>query len=291
MRGGLTELRKIATVADTWGMTMAPHRPRINVHLLASIPNGAWAENMGLLDDVWVHPPAYEAGNIIAPERPGHGLAFKPEVLRDFVLKKLTARQGGGGTAPAPPLQGSALTLLILDGLAGPLMSLPVPAVVWQAPRASRLRDMVRLRIMMRSPWWRCCGSGRWIKGIPSQQDDDEQGAPPAIATPRPARRKPKISGAHILALAYPVQANAAIAASTPPGVCGSRRPSSPVPPWQRAKDHRLVQVAEMADAEDLARRAAESAAERDVEARSATRRTCVAVDASGISTAVTLSE
>ena len=57
------------------------------MHLLASIPNGIWAENMGLLDDVWVDPPVYEDGNIIAPERPGHGLAFKPEVLRDFVLK------------------------------------------------------------------------------------------------------------------------------------------------------------------------------------------------------------
>ena len=41
MRGGLTELRKIATVADTWGMTMAPHLfPELNVQLLASIPNG-----------------------------------------------------------------------------------------------------------------------------------------------------------------------------------------------------------------------------------------------------------
>ena len=25
MRGGLTDLRKIATIADTWGMTIAPH--------------------------------------------------------------------------------------------------------------------------------------------------------------------------------------------------------------------------------------------------------------------------
>ncbi|WP_431269094.1 hypothetical protein [Dankookia sp. P2] len=57
------------------------------MHLLASIPNAIWAENMGLLDDVWIDPPAYEAGHIVAPERPGHGLAFKPEVLRDFVLK------------------------------------------------------------------------------------------------------------------------------------------------------------------------------------------------------------
>jgi len=88
MRGGLTELRKIATVAETWGMTIAPHLfPELNVHLLASIPNGIWAEQMGLLDDVWIARPKIENGIITAPETPGHGLAFRPEVLTDFALK------------------------------------------------------------------------------------------------------------------------------------------------------------------------------------------------------------
>lgn len=88
MRGGFTELRKIATVADTWGMTIAPHLfPELNVHLLASIPNGIWAEQMGLLDDVFVSLPKIANGMITAPETPGHGLVFKPEVLRDFVLR------------------------------------------------------------------------------------------------------------------------------------------------------------------------------------------------------------
>lgn len=88
MRGGLTELRKIAAVADTWGMTIAPHLfPELNVHLLASIPNGIWAEQMGLLDDVFVSLPPIAEGMITAPETPGHGLAFRPEVLADFVLR------------------------------------------------------------------------------------------------------------------------------------------------------------------------------------------------------------
>jgi len=39
---------------------------------------------MGLLDDVWVEPVAIKNGMIAVPERPGHGLAFKPEVLKDF---------------------------------------------------------------------------------------------------------------------------------------------------------------------------------------------------------------
>ena len=88
MRGGFTELRKIATVADTWGMTMAPHLfPELNVQLLASIPNGLWIEDMGLSEDLWIEPVPVKNGMITAPERPGHGLAFRPEILRDFVLK------------------------------------------------------------------------------------------------------------------------------------------------------------------------------------------------------------
>ena len=87
MRGGLTELRKIATVADTWGMTIAPHLfPELNVQLLASIPNGLWIEDMGLAEDLWVDPVPVKNGMITAPERPGHGLAFKPEILRDCAV-------------------------------------------------------------------------------------------------------------------------------------------------------------------------------------------------------------
>ena len=57
MRGGYTDLRKISVLADTWGLQMAPHLfPELNVQLLASIPNGAWIEDMGLSEDLWVDP-------------------------------------------------------------------------------------------------------------------------------------------------------------------------------------------------------------------------------------------
>jgi L-alanine-DL-glutamate epimerase-like enolase superfamily enzyme len=84
MRGGLTELRKIATVADTWGMTIAPHLfPELMVQLMASIPNGLILEHMGWMDDCWVEP-VLPVGNVYtAPERPGHGLTFDPDFVRD----------------------------------------------------------------------------------------------------------------------------------------------------------------------------------------------------------------
>ena len=84
IRGGLTELRKIAAIADTWGMTIAPHLyPELMIQLLASIPNGLVIEDMGLLDDIWVRHPQVVDGVMQAPEWPGHGLQIKPEILRD----------------------------------------------------------------------------------------------------------------------------------------------------------------------------------------------------------------
>jgi L-alanine-DL-glutamate epimerase-like enolase superfamily enzyme len=88
MRGGLTELRKIAALADTWGMSLAPHLfPELMVQVMASIPNGIWLEQMGWLDDLWVEKVPVVRGTVTAPERPGHGLAFRPEVLRDHRVR------------------------------------------------------------------------------------------------------------------------------------------------------------------------------------------------------------
>jgi L-alanine-DL-glutamate epimerase-like enolase superfamily enzyme len=57
------------------------------VQLLASIPNGLWIEDMGLADDIWVEPVPVVDGIITAPERPGHGLAFKPDILRNCAVQ------------------------------------------------------------------------------------------------------------------------------------------------------------------------------------------------------------
>jgi L-alanine-DL-glutamate epimerase-like enolase superfamily enzyme len=83
MRGGLTELRKIAAVAETWGIQIAPHLfHELTVHVLASIPNGNYLEYMDWNDDLWVTPAIPSNGKLRPSEAPGHGLAFKPDILK-----------------------------------------------------------------------------------------------------------------------------------------------------------------------------------------------------------------
>ena len=86
-RGGLTEMRKTAALADTWGMQIAPHRyHELSLQVMASVPNGLILEHQNELDDLWIEPVAIKDGMALAPERPGHGLAFKEEVLRDHAV-------------------------------------------------------------------------------------------------------------------------------------------------------------------------------------------------------------
>ena len=86
MRGGYTELRKIAAAAEPWGIRIAPHLfHETMVHLLASIPNANYLEYMTWNDDLWIEPVLPGAnGTMSPPERPGHGLAFRPEILKDY---------------------------------------------------------------------------------------------------------------------------------------------------------------------------------------------------------------
>ena len=72
MRGGFTGLRRIAVIADTCGITLAPHLfPELMTHLLASIPNASWLEYMGWHDDLFIEPVLPEAGVMRPPSAPG----------------------------------------------------------------------------------------------------------------------------------------------------------------------------------------------------------------------------
>lgn len=85
MRGGYTELRVIAKHAHKAGIKIAPHLfPELMTHLLASIPNPSWLEYMGWFDHLWVEPLIPVAGHLTPPDRPGHGLTFKPELFEKY---------------------------------------------------------------------------------------------------------------------------------------------------------------------------------------------------------------
>ncbi|MEZ5741785.1 MAG: mandelate racemase/muconate lactonizing enzyme family protein [Burkholderiaceae bacterium] len=84
MRGGYTELRVIAEHAHRAGLTIAPHMfPELSVHLNAAIPNPSWMEYMGWYDHLWVTPNLPLDGMMTPPDRPGHGMDFRPELFRD----------------------------------------------------------------------------------------------------------------------------------------------------------------------------------------------------------------
>ena len=89
MRGGYTELRVIAQHAHKAGLCMAWHMfPELSVHLTASVPNPSWLEYMGWYDHLWVEPNYPLDGMMIPPDRPGHGMDFKPELFKLYPYEK-----------------------------------------------------------------------------------------------------------------------------------------------------------------------------------------------------------
>lgn len=85
MRGGYTGLRTVANDAHAAGIKIAPHLfPEISSHLVASIPNPSWLESMGWYDHLWTEPLVIEKGYLTLPERPGHGMQFKPELFSEY---------------------------------------------------------------------------------------------------------------------------------------------------------------------------------------------------------------
>ena len=56
----------------------------LSCHLVSSISNPSWLEYMGWHDHLWVEPLTPENGMLALPNRPGHGMAFKPELFSEF---------------------------------------------------------------------------------------------------------------------------------------------------------------------------------------------------------------
>lgn len=100
--GGITEVRRIATLADAHGVMWAPHISTgtalyiaASMHLAASTPNLLISEGGRALDgplgnDLLEEGLDWKPGWIGVPERPGLGVSFKPGALA-----KVTAGENG----------------------------------------------------------------------------------------------------------------------------------------------------------------------------------------------------
>lgn len=91
--GGISEMRKMANLAETWNVPIAPHNPNgplstiASAHVMATVPNFFRQEFM-LQDVPWrdeclSHPLPVENGKFILPDRPGLGFDVDEAVLRE----------------------------------------------------------------------------------------------------------------------------------------------------------------------------------------------------------------
>jgi L-alanine-DL-glutamate epimerase-like enolase superfamily enzyme len=90
--GGVTEFRRIAHTAASFGVSVCPHAyHELHVHLAASLPNVPWAEcftddrivNFRRLIDTQVE---VRGGRLVLPLEPGLGFDFLSEVVDEFAV-------------------------------------------------------------------------------------------------------------------------------------------------------------------------------------------------------------
>ncbi len=76
--GGVTAFMKVAHLAEAFNLPVTSHGAHdITVHLLAAAPNRSFLEAHGFgLDRYIAEPLAIRDGFAVAPDRPGHGIAF-----------------------------------------------------------------------------------------------------------------------------------------------------------------------------------------------------------------------
>ncbi|HZP00468.1 MAG TPA: mandelate racemase/muconate lactonizing enzyme family protein [Terriglobia bacterium] len=89
--GGITEWRRIAGMASTFGVGMAHHEePQVAIHLLASIPHGLYVEIFQNpdRDPVWfelpLQQPEIRGGSMRVPKGPGLGIDLNPEIIARY---------------------------------------------------------------------------------------------------------------------------------------------------------------------------------------------------------------
>jgi galactonate dehydratase len=104
--GGLTEVRRIAALADTWYVPVAPHNSggmvstAAAMHLAAAVPNFFILEQMepqrAVRDRASQPPVGFEAGHFLLSDAPGLGVEPALEVLAGLPYKPQPRSERGG---------------------------------------------------------------------------------------------------------------------------------------------------------------------------------------------------
>jgi galactonate dehydratase len=95
--GGFTEIRKIAALADTWYVPVAPHNPggpictAAALHLAAAVPNFLILEQMepqrAMRDRASSVPLVIEDGHFVLPDAPGLGIEPNLDALAQMAAQ------------------------------------------------------------------------------------------------------------------------------------------------------------------------------------------------------------
>jgi len=83
--GGITQFRKVAGMAEAFNLPVVSHLvPESQVHNSAEIPNGLTVEYMPWTLRLSEETPAIENGQIVVPDKPGLGLKFSQDTIKQY---------------------------------------------------------------------------------------------------------------------------------------------------------------------------------------------------------------
>jgi len=87
--GGITELLKMAHMAEAYEVRVTPHLfPEESMHLVGAIPNSTYVENMNWFSPLYKERIELKNGLIVLPKRPGFGFTFDPNVIERYRLRE-----------------------------------------------------------------------------------------------------------------------------------------------------------------------------------------------------------
>jgi mandelate racemase len=86
--GGVTGWLRAAALAHTHGIPMSSHLyPEVSAQLLAATPTAHWLEYVDWMNPILQEPLRVTDGTVIAPDRPGNGLAWDERALAQYRMQ------------------------------------------------------------------------------------------------------------------------------------------------------------------------------------------------------------